>query len=103
MPDIVLPVDDYGYDMNFTVAQANGGEFNAIGYSPYLKVWKDNPASLALNVSCILVNGTIGTMNYAIGATNFADTGEHKAEIELTKTGVRRSTEQFTILVKESG
>jgi len=104
MTTIYIPSSDMGFNLNFTVKNADGSAFNLTGYTIKLKVWRaGQPGLLLLNGSCGIDNATAGTCHYTITATDFTSVGTFKAELELTKTGIIESTKTFGIEVMESG
>ena len=93
-----------GFNLNFTVKNADGSAFNLTGYTIKLKVWRaGQPGLLLLNGGCAIDNATAGTCHYTITATDFTSVGTFKAELELTKAGVIESTGSFDIEIMESG
>ena len=104
MTTIYIPSSDAGFNLGFTIKDANGSAYNLTGYTIKLKVWRaGQPGLLLLNGSCDIDNATVGTCHYTITATDFTSVGIFKAELELTKIGVIESTGSFDIEVIESG
>ena len=104
MTTTYIPSSDMGFNLNFTVKNADGSAFNLTGYTIKLKVWRaGQPGLLLVNGSCAIDSAVDGTCYYTITATDFTSVGTFKAELELTKAGVIESTGSFDIEVMESG
>ena len=104
MTTTYIPSSDMGFNLNFTVKNADGSAHDLTGYTIKLKVWKvGQPGLLLVNGSCAINNAVDGTCHYAITAADFTSVGAFKAELELTKVGVIESTKTFGIEVMESG
>jgi len=104
MADIYIPKGDKGYNIHFTVRDANGDAFAITAYTVTLKVWKpEYPETLLLSGVCVIEDGAAGTCRYAVAATNFDTVGKYKAELEFTASGVIQSTRSFDLEVIESG
>jgi hypothetical protein len=102
MADLTVPKGDYGYDINFTVKDADAVAYNLTGYTITLKVWSKGVAGLLLSGACTIVVAASGTCKYSVAAGNFSVAGTYDAELELTKSGIVESTVAFTIAVGES-
>jgi len=104
MTTIYIPSSDMGFNLNFTVKNADGSALDLTGYTIKLKVWRvGQPGLLLLNGSCDIDSAVDGTCHYTITATDFTSVGTFKAELELTKAGVIESTGSFDIEIMESG
>lgn len=104
MTKVYIPVNDKGFNLNFTVKDATGTAYNLTDYTIKLKVWKvSNPGTLLVTGTCVIVIAANGTCYYNVAASDFTSIGSFKAELELTKTGVIESTQSFDIEVMESG
>ena len=101
---LVVPKGDKGYNLAFTVTDNLGTVKNITAYTIKLKMWKPGvPGTLIIDSACVIDVGASGTCHYVIGATDMVTAGRYQAELELTATGIIESTEQFTIVIKESG
>jgi len=104
MITIYIPSSDMGFNLNFTIKDANGSAYNLTGYTIKLKVWRaGQPGLLLVNGNCAIDDAANGTCHYTITATDFTSVGTFKAELELTKAGVIESTGSFDIEIMESG
>jgi hypothetical protein len=105
MDNIVIPKADKGYDIIFSLTNSGGTALNLTGYTIKLKVWKPGaPGTLLVDGSCVIDSPTGGTCHYTLTGTDFAAAGRYLAEIELSAgSTVVDSTDQFLIIVKESG
>ena len=104
MAEITIPRIDKGFNLNFTVKDADDVAYNLTGYTITLKVWKAGSSdTLLLSGTCTILVAAAGTCYYTLTATDFIIAGVYKAELELTKAGVIESTKSFTIEVSESG
>ena len=104
MADVIIPQNDQGFYLNFTVEDSDENAYNLSGYTIKLKVWKKyEPSVLLLTGTCSIVDAASGTCRYLIAEDDFEDVGLFEAELELTKTGIIESTESFEIEVVESG
>ena len=101
---LTIPKGDYGYNLNFTVQDADGNAFNLTGYTITLKVWAPNvPGTLKFSGACTIDVAASGTCHYVLVSGNFDTVARYQAELELTKSGVVSSTRPFIIVVEESG
>ena len=104
MATLTIPKSDKGFILNFTIQDSSGTAYNLTGYTIKLKVWSPGvPGTLLLTGTCTILIAANGTCYYTVAATDFASVGRFQAELELTKTDVIESTENFTITVSESG
>jgi len=105
MENLVIPKADKGYNISFTLTDADGGAINLSGYSLKLKMWKPGvPGTLVVNGACVIDSAPGGICHYALTGTDFVTAGRYLAEIEMyIGSSVVDSTEQFRIVVKESG
>ena len=105
MADLIVPKGDSGFNLQFTILDANGDPYNLLGYTIKFKVWKPSFSSvLVVNGSCdIEGDAANGVCTYAVAEGNFATVGTYSFELELTKVGAIESTITKTLLVTESG
>ncbi len=104
MATLYIKQGDGGYYLLFTVTDSAGTAYNLTGYTIALKVWPcGSPSSTAiLTGSCAIVVAASGTCRYALTTTDLVTKGEYDAELELTQSGVKESTETFQIIVSDS-
>jgi len=94
---------DYGYNLSWTLKNADGTAFTLTGYTVKFKVWPlGKPSQLLVNGTCDPVNENAGTLTYTVAQNDFLETGQFLAEFEATKTGYIESFNSFTLIVKES-
>jgi len=104
MSDLTIPVNDKGFNLSFTVYDADDDIYNLSGYTVTMKVWKPGvPGTLVVNGACNVTNASLGTCTYAVNAADFASIADYKMELELTKSGVIESTRNYDLKVEESG
>ena len=104
MSDLTVPKGDKGYNLNFTVKDSAGAAYNLTGYTVTLKVWEAGVSgTLILSGACSIDVAASGTCHYTITATDFTSVADYKMELELTKSGVIESTENYDLKIEESG
>ncbi len=105
MEKITIPKDDKGYRLNLTINDSDG-DADDISWATalMLKSWVVGiPDTLLVNATCTAVVATQGTLYYTVLAGDFDTVGRYHAEIEMIATGIKESTEVFSITVSESG
>jgi len=101
---IKIPKGDFGFNITFTVQNANGGIFVLTDYTIKFNVWTaGSPGSLLLAGTVVIDVAASGTCHYPVVTTNFDTAGNFKWELEMTKTGVNESTVSGDLIVYESG
>ena len=104
MVKLTIPKGDTGYDQPFVVQNADGTVFDLGEYTITLKVWAYRiPGTLKINQACTPDDVDAGTCHYTVQDGDFDTVGRFTAELELTRNGVKVSTEPFRITVQESG
>ena len=104
MEKITISKGDVGFNLNFTVQDSTATAYNIGSFTVAFKVWTvGNPGTLLLEQDCTEVVAADGTCYYTIQSGDFDTVGSFRAELELTKTGVIESTENFEIVVVRSG
>ena len=102
--DIYIPMNDYGFNIAFTLYDGTGDVFDPTGYVVTLKVWTyDVPAVLLLTGVGGITSGVDGKVYYTIQSGDFTTEGTFMAEIELTKAGQVESFRNHVLHVTESG
>lgn len=100
---ITVKKGDYGYNLNFTVKDSDGAAFNLTSYTITFKVWtQGKPGTLLVNAACTIDVAASGTCHYTIVDGDFPIAAVYKWELELTKTGVKDSTESANLTVNDS-
>lgn len=103
MAQITIPQNDYGFNIAFTLQDADGDAFDGTDYTATLKVWlAGSPATLVATGACTWTVAASGTCTYAVKSTDFATAGSYLGEVECTKTGARETFGPFKIAVTES-
>jgi hypothetical protein len=101
--DLIIPQGDKGYDINFTVQDSDGTAYDLTDYTVTLKVWKPGVSgTLIVNAACTVDDASAGTCHYTVVAGTFTSRAKYKLELELTKSGVRESTENYDLQIEES-
>jgi len=105
MQDVELPKNDFGYNVAFAIKDSSGTvAYNLTDYLVTLKAWSPHiPDTLITSGTCSILNASAGSVTYTIGSAVFTTIASYRAEIELTKAGVRESTQPFLINITESG
>ena len=105
MEKITIPKDDKGYRLNFTITDSTGSVDDVSWATALmLKTWSIGiPDTLLVNATCTAVVATQGTLYYTVLAGDFDTVGRFHGEIEMMATGIKESTEVFSITVTESG
>jgi hypothetical protein len=104
MADMTIPVNDCGFNLSFAVKDSDGDAYDLTNYSINLKVWKPGVyGTLVVNGVCNVTNASLGTCTYTVTNTDFTSIADYKMELELTKTGIKESTENYDLKVEESG
>ncbi len=104
MEKITVPKGDKGYDLSFTVTDSSASAYDLSGYLVTLKVWAAKVSgTLLIDSNCPVDTAASGTCHYTVANGDFDTVGRYIAELELTKSGVIESTENFSITVVESG
>ena len=104
MANITVPKDDKGYNIQLSITDAADAVVDLTGYTVTLKTWAPGtPGTLLIDGTCVVTNTTGGVVTYLGTAGDFGTVGRYHAEVELTKSGVRESTENFRLTVAESG
>ena len=104
MSNITVKAGDFGYNLSFTVLNADGTAFNLTGYTIAVKAWAaGTPSVLVATGTGTIVVAASGTCTYLVQATDFLTAGEYLLELELTATGVEVSTLSATVSALESG
>jgi len=102
MATITIPYGDKGYNVSITVTDHAGAAQSLTGYVATLKAWNAaSPETLVINATCTNSLVTTGLCTYATTGTE--PLGKYVGEVELTATGVVRSTQTCTVVVSESG
>jgi len=104
MADLVIPQNDIGYNLNFTIKEDDGTAVTLTGYTITFKVWQAGyPGTLIVNDACTIDVAASGTCHYTIQAGDFADMDDLKFDLVLTKAGVILSSKKYSLEVEESG
>jgi len=109
MASITIPRGDEGFKLEFTITDSSDVAINLTTYTAVtLKMWAMGaPVTLILDEACANALAD-GTCDYTVAVADFAGgvyppAGSYRAEIEMTGTGIKESTENFTVIIEESG
>jgi len=77
---------DYGYDINFTLNDADEAPIDLTNATLLFKAQKNDgtPNTLKVNAAMSIVVGTAGTCKYTVAITDFDEPGRYNAEIQVT-------------------
>ena len=101
--DITVPVNDYGYELNFTVQDDGGGVYSLLGYTINMKVWAQGLSSDPIVTgTCDIDVAGDGTCHYSVKNGDFDIVGDYLVELELTKAEIVESTKNYTLRVEDS-
>ncbi len=106
MATLTVPQNSHGYILTFTVTNSAGTAYDLTGYTVKFKVWKiNNPLTRLVDGTCTFTEaqGNLGICKYTVANGDFDIAGKFLGELELTYTNVEESTENFNVVVKESG
>ena len=104
MEEIIVPKGDFGYNINFTVTDANDDAYDLTDYTVTLKLWRpSNPGTLILEEECTIDVAASGTCHYTVQSGDFDTTTTYAGELEATATGKEESVKKFRLVVSESG
>lgn len=78
---------DKGYDINFTLKDADDVVIDISGATLLLNVQKQGEATVKFAGAMSIVSGTAGTCKYTPAATDFDEVGDYYAEIQITFSG----------------
>ena len=103
MADITVPKGNYGYNLAFTIQDADESAYNLSGYTVTLKVWpQDIMTAPIVNSACTIDTAASGTCHYTVQNGDFDYIGNYLCELELTQSGIVESTRNYTLTVEES-
>lgn len=103
MADLTIPQGDKGFNLNFTVKDSDDAAYDLTNYTVTLKVWKPGvPGTLILEEACTVDVAASGTCHYTVQAGDFDSRAKYKMELELTKSGVIESTQNYDLEIEES-
>lgn len=103
MADLTLAKDDFGFYINFTVQNYDGSIFNLTTYTITLNVfWVERFVRTLFTGVCAPVVAASGTCRYLVVDGDLSRAGAYKAELDMTKVGVRISTMPYDVTILES-
>ncbi len=103
MEKLTIPKSDYGYELTFSVQDANGAAYDLSASTVTFKAWSPlTPSTLIVNATCSKSTTVTGQCTYTIASTDFTTAGQYLAELELTRTGVKESTEPIMVIVRDN-
>lgn len=93
--------NDTGYDINFTLKDANDAAVDLTSGNLLLKAQKQGDAIIKFSGSMTIVVAASGTCKYTVAPTDFDEAGDYYAEIQVTYAGGKVVTfGDITIRVK---
>lgn len=85
MTDITVVQGDFGYDINFTLQNANGDIFDLTGATGILfRAQVATNISLKFSGSMTVLDATLGTCKYTVASGNFRASQPYAVEIQCT-------------------
>jgi len=102
MPQLELVRNDKGYDLQFTILDADENPVNLTAATIKLKVrkWNDSYAKFVAN--CTITNAQAGQCKYTVGPTDFNVVGRYKCELEVSWGESKTMTAvDLTVVVEE--
>lgn len=99
MTKISVVNGDKGYDINFTLEDANEVAFDLTGSTLLFKAQKQGDADLKFSGNMAIIDGPAGTCKYTVQEGDFSQPGAYYAEIEASFGGSKVVT--FSDIVVE--
>lgn len=84
MTTIEVTAGDVGYDINFTLQDANGSAFDLSGATLTFRAQLEGSTTAGVSGSGTVVGAEAGTCKYTPTGTDFATAGRYYAEVEVT-------------------
>lgn len=102
MTEITVVQGDFGYDLNFTLQNADGDIFDLSGVSSMLfRAQVAGTISLKFSGSMSIVSPAAGTCKYTVASGNFRAAQTYSAEIQCTfSTGAIVTFSDIQIIVE---
>ena len=88
---LTIPVNDYGFVIQFTCTKSDLSVFNLSGYTIHFVVWTA-PYTKLLDGVCSSSSPTTGTAYYTVSLNDFPSIGNFNAEVQISKSGTARET-----------
>jgi hypothetical protein len=102
MPLLELIRNDKGYDIEFTVLDADEDPVNLTSSTISFKVRKWNDSYAKFVGTCVITDALAGKCKYTVTATDFDAVGKYKAEIEVVwLDGKVMTASDLTITIQE--
>lgn len=83
MTTIEVTAGDVGYDINFTLQDANGAAFDLTGAAITFRAQLEGSTSAGVSGSATIVSEAAGTCKYTPTGVQFGTAGRYYAEIEV--------------------
>lgn len=84
MTHINVVQNDVGYDINFTLKDANDVAVDLSGGSLLFKVQRQGESALKFSGAMSIVLAASGTCKYTVAAADFDAVGDYYAEVQVT-------------------
>jgi hypothetical protein len=86
---LVVKVNDFGFDLTFTVLNADGTPRDLTTINVKLYVYtQDQDPTLLFSGICTVSIPAAGVCTYTVTPTNFSEVGTFNAELEMTQSTV---------------
>lgn len=103
---VIVKEDDYGDIWQFNLKYPDGTTpYDLTGYSAgKMKIWAMGiPGTLVLDKTISITDSASGAVTVDRGSTDLVTPGVYEAEIDMTGSGLKLSTEPFILKIEESG
>ena len=84
MTEVTLVRGDKGFDLEFTVQEADASAFDLTGATVKFKMAVSQSGSLKIDGPCTITDPLQGKCKYTIGDTDLDTAGQYVAELEIT-------------------
>jgi hypothetical protein len=102
MPQLELVRNDKGYDLQFTILDADENAVNLTNATIKLKVRKWNDTYAKFVGTCTITNAQAGQCKYTVTSTDFNIVGRYKCELEVAWGESKTMTAtDLTVVVEE--
>ncbi len=105
MEKVTIPKGDKGFNLTYTIHDADGTAKNLTSYTVKLTTWVPGVPETPVidSAECTITDAANGICTFAVLAAHTAAVGKWYAELELTQADIIESTMNFLLVVEESG
>ena len=101
MAQIITYKGDLGYDLMFTVSDADDDAFNLTGSVVTFQMAEEGSTTLKVNSACTLVVAANGTCAYTMVTGDLDTAGEYIAQLKIAITGKIYTIGGMSVVVKD--